>query len=130
MAGKNKAGNRAPSSDPKPPVDLGPFVDKHNRVMTIGAGIGVVIAVVAAVTSYQMGKSGASQEAETKGYEAGIAQGLKSVEEGNVSEIEEKFAKVLREAEMAAEKRGFEKGFAEGERIGLEKGKKLSNQEQ
>ena len=113
--------------------ELGSRIKKQNRQITLAAGAGVALAIVVALVSYQMGKSDAGQDAEQKGYaegvEKGIYQGLKAVEDGQVSVIEENFAQILRDAEQAAELRGFERGFAEGEQAGIEKGKDLGRQE-
>lgn len=123
MATKNKAGNDTSSS--RRQDGLGTIVEKHNRMMMITAGAGFAVAIAASLIFYQLGKSDAVGEAKNKGYEDGIVQGLRTVEKGSVTDIEKKFAKILRDAEKAAEQRGFEKGFAEGERAGLEKAKKL-----
>ena len=113
--------------------DLGTFFDRQNRMITIVGVAGLVVAIAVGFIFYQVGRSDAVQEAEEQGYEKGIArgisQGLKAVAENQTLTIEDKFAEILKEAESAAEKRGFERGFKEGERVGLEKGKKLGLEE-
>jgi hypothetical protein len=127
MTDGKKAGNGNSSQNQS--GELGSFIDKHNRLTTIVGGVGVVLAIAVGFIFYQVGKSDAVEEAEEKGYEQGIARGLKTVEENQTSAIKLKFAKILKDAEIASEKRGFVRGFLEGERVGLEKGKKLGREQ-
>ena len=127
MSDRKKAGNGNSAQNQSGELDS--FIDKHNRLTTIIGGVGVVLAIAVGYIFFQMGKSDAVQEAEEKGYEQGIARGLKTVEENQTSAIKLKFARILKDAEIASEKRGFVRGFLEGERVGLEKGKKLDREQ-
>ena len=113
--------------------DLEASMHKQNRMITVVGVTGLVVAIVIGYIAYQVGRADAVQDEERKGYEKGVAQGisqgLKAVAEKQTPTIEDKFAQILKEAESAAEKRGFERGFIEGERVGLEKGKQLGRAE-
>ena len=89
--------------------------------------IGLVVTTVVGFVFFEIGKSDGVKEAEEKRISQCLLQDSQAVAENKIPEIDDKFARMLKE--LAAERRGFERGFREVQRVDLQKVRELKSKQ-
>ena len=95
------AGKRAARSSDKQLYEIGPYFKRQNKVISIVVMIGLAVATAVGFVFYQIGKSDGVKEAEKKRISQGLSKGSQAVAENKTSESEGKFARMLKDAELA-----------------------------